>query len=725
MVGREYEAGGIAKHGAKMVTAVACARVPKLTVVIGGSFGAGNYSMCGRAYSPRFLWMWPNARISVMGGEQAASRAGDGAPRPARGHAARSGRAEDEEAFKAPIREQYERQGNPYYSTARLWDDGVIDPADTRTVLGLALSASRATRRSSRSATASSGCEADADDPFDTVLVANRGEIAVRVIRTLRATGHPLGRRLQRRRRRRPARARGRRRRPHRPGRRPRESYLDVDAVLDGRAAAPARRRSTPATASSSENADVRRGLRRRRASSSSARRSRAIEAMGDKIRAKQHGRGAPACPSCPGCTDAGHDRRRARRGRRRGRLPGAAQAVAPAAAARACGWSRDAGRAAPRRSPRPGARRAAPSATTRCCSSATSSDPRHIEVQVLADAHGNVDPPRRARVQPAAPAPEGRRGGAVAAARRRDPRAAMGAAAVAAARAVGYIGAGTVEFIVAGRPARRVLLHGDEHPAAGRAPGHRAGHRRSTWSSSSCGSRPASRCRFAQDDVAPRRPRGRGPGLRRGPGARLPADRRAPCSASTSRRARACGSTPALRVGHASSAPTTTRCSPRSSPGRPTGPTALRPARRARSPRRPCSASTTNIGVPARAARRPRRASPGDLDTGLVERRSTSCRARAARRRTCTPPPRWRCCSQSRAGRRRVVDPWDVPDGWRLGEPAWTVRRLHARRRVPVTVAVRGRSTAARGAASATAAGGRAVGRRGRRPADASPSTA
>ena len=131
IVGREYEEGGIAKHGAKMVTAVACARVPKLTVVIGGSYGAGNYSMCGRAYSPRFLWMWPNARISVMGGEQAASVlatvSGEMTP-------------EQEEEFKAPIRAQYEHQGNPYYSSARLWDDGVIDPADTRTILGLALS---------------------------------------------------------------------------------------------------------------------------------------------------------------------------------------------------------------------------------------------------------------------------------------------------------------------------------------------------------------------------------------------------------------------------------------------------------------------------------------------------------------------------------------------------------------------------------------------------------
>ncbi|WP_182345954.1 carboxyl transferase domain-containing protein [Tomitella gaofuii] len=140
MVGRDYEAGGIAKHGAKMVTAVACARVPKLTVVIGGSYGAGNYSMCGRAYSPRFLWMWPNARISVMGGEQAASVLATvhGDRLEAQGE---SWSDEDAERFKAPLREQYERQGSPYYSTARLWDDGVIDPADTRTVVGLALAA--------------------------------------------------------------------------------------------------------------------------------------------------------------------------------------------------------------------------------------------------------------------------------------------------------------------------------------------------------------------------------------------------------------------------------------------------------------------------------------------------------------------------------------------------------------------------------------------------------
>ncbi|GAC01618.1 putative acyl-CoA carboxylase beta chain [Gordonia namibiensis NBRC 108229] len=142
MVGKAYEQGGIAKNGAKMVNAVACARVPKFTVMVGGSFGAGNYSMCGRAYSPRFLWMWPNARISVMGGPQAADTLGT----VRRNQIERSGdtwAAEDEEAFKAPIREQFERQSDAYYSTARLWDDGIVDPAQTRTLLGLALETAR------------------------------------------------------------------------------------------------------------------------------------------------------------------------------------------------------------------------------------------------------------------------------------------------------------------------------------------------------------------------------------------------------------------------------------------------------------------------------------------------------------------------------------------------------------------------------------------------------
>jgi 3-methylcrotonyl-CoA carboxylase beta subunit len=141
MVGRKYENGGIARDGAKLVTAVACARVPKLTMVIGGSFGAGNYGMCGRAYSPRFLWLWPNARISVMGGEQAASVLWQ-VRLDAVAAAGKAPGADEELAFKQPIRDQYERQGHPYYASARLWDDGIIDPADSRRVLGLGLHAS-------------------------------------------------------------------------------------------------------------------------------------------------------------------------------------------------------------------------------------------------------------------------------------------------------------------------------------------------------------------------------------------------------------------------------------------------------------------------------------------------------------------------------------------------------------------------------------------------------
>jgi 3-methylcrotonyl-CoA carboxylase beta subunit len=140
MVGRKYENEGIAKHGAKLVTAVSCAQVPKITVIVGGSFGAGNYGMCGRAFAPRFLWMWPNARISVMGGEQAATVLAtvkrDGME--ARGE---KWSPDEEETFKQPIRDQYERQGHPYYASARLWDDGVIDPADTRRVVSLSLAA--------------------------------------------------------------------------------------------------------------------------------------------------------------------------------------------------------------------------------------------------------------------------------------------------------------------------------------------------------------------------------------------------------------------------------------------------------------------------------------------------------------------------------------------------------------------------------------------------------
>jgi len=141
MVGKQYEAGGIARHGAKMVTAVACAAVPKFTVLIGGSFGAGNYGMCGRAYDPRFLFMWPNARVSVMGGEQAAAVLAQ-VKRDQKEREGANWSAEEEAAFKQPVLDNYERQGHPYYASARLWDDGVIDPAETRDVLGLAISAS-------------------------------------------------------------------------------------------------------------------------------------------------------------------------------------------------------------------------------------------------------------------------------------------------------------------------------------------------------------------------------------------------------------------------------------------------------------------------------------------------------------------------------------------------------------------------------------------------------
>ena len=140
MVGRDYEAGGIAKDGAKMVTAVACAQVPKITVIVGGSYGAGNYGMCGRAYGPRFLFMWPNARISVMGGEQASSVLATVKRDNIEGDGAKWSAAEEED-FKAPLREQFEREGNPYYATARLWDDGIIAPSETRRVLALAFSA--------------------------------------------------------------------------------------------------------------------------------------------------------------------------------------------------------------------------------------------------------------------------------------------------------------------------------------------------------------------------------------------------------------------------------------------------------------------------------------------------------------------------------------------------------------------------------------------------------
>ena len=330
MVGREYEAGGIAKHGAKMVTAVACARVPKLTVVIGGSFGAGQL----RDVRPGVLAAVPvdvAERPDLGDGRRAGRRgAGDGPPRPARRRLA----AEEEEAFKRPIREQYEHQGSPYYSTARLWDDGVIDPADTRTgarpgPVGRGQRPARARRL--RRLPDVSACST-------TVLVANRGEIAVRVIRTLRRLGI-----------------------------RSVAVYTDADAgARHVREADVAVRRgagsratctSTPWSARPgaagaeavhpgygflSENPAFARPARST-ASSSSGRRRGAIEAMGDKIAAKRTV-AAAGVPVVPGSDDAGLTDARAGRGgtgrRAGGGLPGAAQAVGRAAAARACGWS-------------------------------------------------------------------------------------------------------------------------------------------------------------------------------------------------------------------------------------------------------------------------------------------------------------------------------------------------------------------------------------------------
>ncbi len=474
MVGQAYEAGGIAKHGAKMVTAVACARVPKLTVVIGGSFGAGNYSMCGRAYSPRFLWMWPNARISVMGGEQAASVLASVRAEQAQA-AGTPWDAAAAEAFKAPIRAQYETQGNPYYSTARLWDDGILDPADHPRRARGCRCASR--RPWNRSPTASSGCDAmsDCDEqlrahkravgptseehkltaifrtvdammdmnlPFDTVLIANRGEIAVRIIRTLRNLGlrsvavfsdadadarhvheadaaFRLG----------PAPAAA--------------SYLNVERLVAACLATGAEA-VHPGYGFLSENAAFAAALEDRGIVFVGPP-ANAIAVMGDKITAKNTvvASGVPVVPGVarPGMTDA--------------ELRDAAEEVGyPVLIKPSAGGGGKGMRVVTRTADL----QAALDSARRESRSAFADDtlfverfvatPRHIEVQVLADAHGNVVhlgerecslQRRHQKVIEEAPSPL-----LDEATRRR-----IGAAACSCARSVDYRGAGTVEFIV------------------------------------------------------------------------------------------------------------------------------------------------------------------------------------------------------------------------------------------------------------------------------------
>ena len=421
MVGKDYEAGGIAKHGAKMVTAVATTRVPKLTVVIGGSFGAGNYSMCGRAYSPRFLWMWPASRISVMGGPQASSvlatirreQLGD------------EWSAQDEEAFKAPLREQYETQGSPYYSTARLWDDGIIDPADTRRVLGMALDVC-ATRPAER---APPRALPDVSAVFRTVLVANRGEIACRIIATLQQARDQGRRRVHRRGSGRPARASA------------------PTARCGSTATCPSRRswrrhgaptRSTPGYGFLSENADLARACEAAGVVFVGPG-VKALEVMGDKIRAKEHvsAAGVPVIPGSSSIDAASAAR------------VGYPLLVKPSAGGGGKGMT-VVERAEDLADALVGARRVAAAAfgDDTLLLERLVRTPRHIEVQLLADSFDHVIhlgerecslQRRHQKVIEEAPSPL----------LDAQTRARIGAAACEVARSVGYVGAGTVEFLV------------------------------------------------------------------------------------------------------------------------------------------------------------------------------------------------------------------------------------------------------------------------------------
>ena len=471
MVGREYEAGGIAKHGAKMVTAVATCRVPKLTVVIGGSFGAGNYSMCGRAYSPRFLWMWPNSRISVMGGEQAASvlatvRGDFESP-------------EAEEAFKAPDPRPVRAAGPPLLldrpPVGRRRDRARPDPRRARARARRRVGGAARRRLLGRlqDVMADPMSSPVSSSMFDTVLVANRGEIAVRVMRTLRRLGvrsvavysdadvDAL------------ARARRRRGAAHRRRRRPARATSTSIAVVAAAVEAGAQA-IHPGYGFLSENPAL--------AAACAAHGIvfvgppvSAIEAMGDKIAAKATV-AAAGVRVVPGSSGAGLDD---------AALAAAARDVGfpvllkPSAGGGGKGMrlvDDEAGLAAAIESARREARGAFGDDTLLV--ERFVRNPRHIEIQVLADTHGHVVHVGERECSPAAPPPEDRRGVAVAAAHPRACARRWAQQAVDAALGVRVRRRrhGRVHRVV--RPARRVLLHGDEHAAPGRAPRDRAGLR-------------------------------------------------------------------------------------------------------------------------------------------------------------------------------------------------------------------------------------------------------
>ena len=727
MVGREYEAGGIAKHGAKMVTAVACARVPKLTVVIGGSFGAGNYSMCGRAYSPA-LPVDVAERADLGDGRRAGRRrcwrpSGATSSRPA----ARSGRAEDEEAFKAPIREQYEAQGNPYYATARLWDDGIIDPARHP---------HRARPRASPSC-----ANAPLDDRrlrrlpdvrtaatmFDTVLVANRGEIAVPGHPHAARAGHPLRRRLHRRRRRRAA----RRARPTSPcgsARPPAARELPVDRARCSRRAA--------RTGAAGDPPRLRLPVRERRRSPRACADAglvfigppaAAIEAMGDKIRAKQTvaAAGVPGRARArtePGMTDDRARRRRAstigfpvllkpsrgrrRQGHARGRAPRPSCADALAAA------RREAARRLRRRHAAASSGTSTARGTSRCRCSPTR--------------HGNVDPPRRARVLACS-----------AATRRSSRRRRRRCSTPTPARAMGARGgrrgrgasatpapAPSSSSSTRDRPDEFFFLEMNtrlqvEHPVTELVTGLDLVEQQLRVAAGEPLPLDAgATSRLDGHAIEARR-------LRRGPGARLPA---APAGTvlglRRADRRRGVRVDSALAVGHGRRH----RLRPDARQGHRLGADrddGAAPARRRARRTPPSSASP-----PTSAFLRALLADPD------VRRRASSTpgwSSAAATALTAPEPPpphvlrgrRAGAADRGRAGAAAPSTAWDVPDGWRLGEPAWTVRRLQAAGGEPVDVRaarpVDGAPRCAVGDGEPVAAPGRPR----RRPADRRPSTA